>query len=75
MGECDRAWERIMEERFQLKEYGHLNFFEQAQMPADERKWYLERLQKEAEERAKKEKDTGSHVPGGVPNMPNVPRP
>lgn len=62
-----------MEERFQLKKYGNLSFFEQAQMPADERQWYLQRLQKEAE----REKEQAGEVPRapGMPNIPNVPRP
>lgn len=62
-----------MEERFQLKEYGHLNFFEQAQMPADERRWYLDRLKKEADEKNKQGKDL-PNVPG-MPSVPSVPRP
>jgi len=35
-----------MDQQFQLKEYGKLSLFEQANMTAEERSWYMERLEK-----------------------------
>lgn len=57
-----------MEQRFQLKEYGGLSIFEQAQMPAEERGWYIRRLEKEFKERQEREKQQASSMP--KPRMP-----
>jgi hypothetical protein len=74
-----------MEEQFILKEYGDLSLFEQNQMVAEDRAWWIKRLEREYEEKAKREQDAmgsgGSRpsVPGmpSIPsvNLPNIPRP
>jgi len=51
---CEAEWERIMEQQFLLKEYGHLSLFEQNNMTAEERTWYIRRLDHEYKERSKK---------------------
>lgn len=43
-----------MEQQFVLKEYGRLSLFEQNNMTAEERNWYVARLNREYQERAKK---------------------
>jgi len=60
-----------MEEQFQLHEYAKLSLFEQDQMSAEERAWWLKRTQKEIEERNKRENEAA----GGVsrPSVPSVP--
>lgn len=44
-----------MEQQFQLKHHGKLSLFEQNQMPAEERSWFMRRLEKEFKERQEKE--------------------
>lgn len=44
-----------MEQQFQLKHHGHLSIFEQAQMTAEERAWYLKRIEKEFRDREEME--------------------
>lgn len=56
-----------MEQRFQLKEYGSLSLFEQDQMTAEERSWYMKRLEKEYKDKQEKEKNATSR-------MPSIPR-
>jgi hypothetical protein len=60
-----------MEEQFQLHEYGKLSTFEQAQMTAEERAWWLKRVEKEFEERKKAEENAAGSV--SRPSMPNIP--
>jgi hypothetical protein len=60
-----------MEESFQLKEYGKLSLFEQAQMVAEERSWWLKRIEKEYEDRKKAEEGAASGV--SRPSIPSVP--
>jgi len=63
-----------MEESFQLHEYGKLSLFEQAQMTAEERAWWLKRVEKEFEDRKKAEESaTGNVSVPSVPSMPSVP--
>ncbi len=64
-----------MEQRFQLKEYGNLSLFEQAQMPAEERAWYIRRLDKEYKEKAEREKQQiGSVRKPSMPSRPSMSR-
>lgn len=55
MEDCEAEWERIMEQQFILKEYGRLSLFEQDNMTAEERNWYVRRLDHEYRERNKKQ--------------------
>lgn len=59
-----------MEEQFQLHEYAKLSLFEQDQMTAEERAWWLKRTQKEIEERNKREQDAAGSV--SRPSIPSV---
>ena len=52
---CEQEWGRIMEQQFTLKEYGRLSLFEQDNMTAEERNWYVRRIDHEMRERAKKQ--------------------
>jgi len=59
-----------MEQQFQLKHYGNLDIFEQDNMTAEDRNWYMKRLEREFKERADREKrQMGSH------SLPHIPRP
>ena len=53
--DCEKEWERVMEQQFILKEYGHLTLFEQNNMTAEERNWHMRRLEHEYRERNKKQ--------------------
>lgn len=70
-----------MEECFQLKEHGKLNLFEQANMTAEDRHWWLKRLEKEYQERNRKENELASNIPRpstsnvSMPSMPSISRP
>lgn len=64
-----------MEEEFQLKEYGHLSLFEQSQMTAEERAWWLKRVQKEIEDRNKRESEAAGGSGRSMPSMPSVSMP
>lgn len=44
-----------MEQQFILKEYGRISLFEQNNMTAEERNWYVRRLDHEYRERSKKQ--------------------
>lgn len=62
----------MMEQQFQLKEYGGLNLFEQAQMTAEERGWWLKRLDRERKEQQEREKQQMGSMP--KPRKPSIPR-
>lgn len=62
-----------MEQRFQLKEYGNLSLFEQAQMPADERAWWMRRLNEENKKKQEREKGQMGSMPR--PRMPSISKP
>lgn len=62
-----------MEQQFQLKHYGKLSIFEQNNMTAEDRNWYLKRLEKEFKDRAEKERQQVGSMPR-VPRMPSIPR-
>lgn len=61
-----------MEQQFQLKEYGKLDIFEQAQMTAEERGWWMKRLEKEAKDRQEREKKQAQSMP--KPRKPSMRR-
>lgn len=44
-----------MEQQFQLKYYGNLTLFEQNQMPAEDRAWWVERIHRELKETSDKQ--------------------
>jgi hypothetical protein len=60
-----------MEEQFQLKYHGNLSIFEQNQMTAEERSWFLKRLSKEFKDRKDKEEAQARSAPR--PRMPSRP--
>jgi hypothetical protein len=63
-----------MEEQFQLHEYGKLSIFEQSEMTAEERAWWMKRIQREIEERNERERDAASGSRSSVPSvsMPSI---
>jgi hypothetical protein len=61
-----------MEQQFQLKHYGKLDLFEQNQMTAEERSWFLKRLEKEFKERKEREEQQTRSMPR--PRKPSIPR-
>jgi hypothetical protein len=60
-----------MEQQYQLKEYGGLNLFEQAQMVAEDRGWWIRRIDKERKDRQEREKQQMGSVPR--PRSPSRP--
>jgi hypothetical protein len=56
---------------FQLKMHGHLSFTEMDLLTAEDRAWWMTRLNKFHEEQEKAGK---GHTPS-MPSMPNVPKP
>ena len=60
-----------MEQQFQLKHYGELSIFEQNNMTAEDRNWFMRRLEKEFKEKAEREKKQA----GSIPSRPSIPRP
>lgn len=60
-----------MEQAFLLKHYGNISLEEMRTMTAEERNWWLQRLDKEN----KKEKDAAKsgHVPGAPSSTPGKP--
>jgi hypothetical protein len=67
-----------MEQQFQLKHYGKLNLFEQNQMTAEERGWYMKRLEKEFKDKKEQEEAQMRNVrkpsTPSKPSMPSIPR-
>jgi hypothetical protein len=61
-----------MEQQFQLKHFGKLSLFEQAQMTAEERSWFMKRLDKESKDRKEQEEKQSRSI--SRPRMPSVPR-
>lgn len=62
-----------MEQQFQLKHYGNLSLFEQNQMTAEERAWYVKRIDKEQRDQNEKQKQQSSSMP--TPRVPHISRP
>jgi hypothetical protein len=52
-----------MEQQFQLKHYGNLSLFEQSSMVAEDRAWFLRRLEKELKDKAEAEKKQAGSMP------------
>lgn len=63
-----------MEESYQLKEHCSLSLFEQKQMVAEERAWWLKRKKKDVDEQNKQHGDMTSRIPS-IPSIPSIPRP
>tara|TARA_R110000868_G_scaffold115679_8_gene308787 strand:+ start:429 stop:617 length:189 start_codon:yes stop_codon:yes gene_type:complete len=61
-----------MEQQFQLKHYGKLSIFEQNQMTAEERSWFIKRLEKEFKD--KQEKEQQQQRSARTPSRPSIPR-
>ena len=61
-----------MEESFLLKHYGHLNISEQINMTAEERAWWLKRLDDEHKKEQEASKKSPS-APGSLPKTPGQP--
>jgi len=59
-----------MEEMFQLKHYGKLTFFEQNSITAEDRAWYLKRLEREFKEQQEREKNAVGNV--SMPSAPSI---
>jgi len=65
-----------MEQQFQLKHHGNLSLFEQAAMVAEDRGWWIKRLEREFKEKAEREhKQVGSAPRPRMPSKPTVSRP
>jgi hypothetical protein len=65
-----------MEQQFQLKNYGKLSLFEQNQMPAEERAWWMRRLDREFKERKEREEAQSRSIPRpSTPSKPNISMP
>ena len=56
-----------MEQYFILREHGGMSLFEQNALTGEERKWYIERLNKERKEQNKNSESK-------IPSMPRVPK-
>jgi hypothetical protein len=56
-----------MEQFFILREHAKLSMFEQNNLTGEERKWYVERLNKERKEQNK-------DVESKVPSLPRIPK-
>lgn len=73
--EYDRQYQNLMEQQFLLKRYGKLDIFEQAAMSAEDRQWWLKRVQEENEKQAEAEKKASSGISKpSMPSMPNIPK-
>jgi hypothetical protein len=61
-----------MEQQFQLKHYCKLSLFEQNQMTAEERAWFIKRLDKENKDNKEREEKQTRSMP--KPRMPSARR-
>jgi len=59
-----------MEQQFQLKHYGNLSIQEQNSLNAEDRAWWMRRLEKEFKDKAERERQQV----GSTPRMPSIPR-
>ena len=59
-----------MEQSFLLKEYGSLDLYEQAIMPAEERAWWIQRLDREK----KKQQEAENQSVSKIPQAPRIPK-
>lgn len=69
--EYEKLYNNIMEQQFLLKRYGRLDLFEQNNMSAEDRQWWLKRIKEEHDKQAEEEKRASSGA--GRPNMPSMP--
>jgi len=53
----------LLEQQFQLKHHGNLSIFEQSSMVAEDRVWFLRRLERELKEKAEAEKKQAGSIP------------
>lgn len=67
----EKEYEHLMEQLFLLKNYGHLSLHEQNLMNAEDRAWYIDRLNKEEEKKKEAEEKAARGVK--TPSMPNIP--
>lgn len=63
-----------MEQEYILVKHGRLSLYEIAEMTAEDRKWWIERINKDIEEENKKNKGGGGQHMPSVPK-PNIPKP
>ncbi len=64
-----------MEQQFQLKHHGKLSLFEQSQMTAEERGWFMKRLEKEFKDKKEQEEAQMRNTrKPSKPSMPSIPR-
>lgn len=61
--EFEKQYNQLMEQQFQLKYHGRFTLFEQSQMVAEDRTWYLKRLEKEFKDKAEREKKSVGSIP------------
>ena len=61
-----------MEQQFQLKYHGKLSLFEQNNMTAEDRAWFIKRLDKEFKDRQEQERKSTPSMPR-TPSMPSMP--
>lgn len=57
-----------MEESFLLKHHGNISFVEQVYMIAEDRQWWIKRLQKEFDKQS--QAASGSSTPSHTPGQP-----
>ncbi len=62
-----------MEQQFQLKYHGKLSLFEQASMVAEDRAWWMKRIERELKEEADRERNKIGSIPR--PHKPSISRP
>jgi len=64
-----------MEQQFQLKHHGKLSLFEQNNMTAEDRAWFIKRLDKEFKDRQDQERGSSPSTPSkpSTPRMPSMP--
>jgi len=48
--ELESRYESLLEEQYLLKTHAKLSLFEQEQIPAEDRRWWIERIKKAQEE-------------------------
>lgn len=54
--EYDKAYYNLLEQQFLLKYYGNLSLFEQASMIAEDRAWWMKRIEKEIKDKEDNER-------------------
>ena len=67
----ENEYKHLMEQSFALKKHGNMTLFEQDIMTAEDRAWWIERLQEEN----KKEQEAQKKSMGHVPRIPSIKKP